>query len=269
MGNTRTVVMSGHRVGGFAVRRSVRPYLTSSVAVATAGILAAGFVAGPPEVTVARTEVQGMQLIAIALPSTTPRPAMPMNSVRSQGRSDLSVIPASIGGADAISAVAFVRPVQASSHLKEVIEATTHSKIDPAREGQQVTNAAMASPDYITNPILRSIILGVAFFVVIPVFWVIIVLPSAIKDVLDALNLPLLQNVPDPPFRLSIPLTTATTTSDPETSSTLDDPAVRAPVTDAALRVCLAGVVSRSMRASMAACTVAGTVTSTASARQR
>jgi hypothetical protein len=65
MGNTRTVVMSGHRVGGFAVRRSVRPYLTSSVAVATAGILAAGFVAGPPEVTVARTEVQGMQLIAI------------------------------------------------------------------------------------------------------------------------------------------------------------------------------------------------------------
>ena len=60
----------------------------------------------------------------------------------------------------------------------------------------------------------------------IPVFWVIIVLPSAIKDVLDALNLPLLQNVPDPPFRLSIPLTTATTTSDPETSSTLDDPAV-------------------------------------------
>ena len=82
MGNTRTVVMSGHRVGGFAVRRSVRPYLTSSVAVATAGILAAGFVAGPPEVTVARTKVQGMQLIAIALPSTTPRPAMPMNSVR-------------------------------------------------------------------------------------------------------------------------------------------------------------------------------------------
>ena len=97
MGNTRTVVMSGHRVGGFAVRRSVRPYLTSSVAGATAGILAAGFVAGPPEVTVARTEVQGMQLIAIALPSTTPRPAMPMNSVRSQGRSDLSVILASIG----------------------------------------------------------------------------------------------------------------------------------------------------------------------------
>ena len=120
-----------------------------------------------------------MQLIAIALPSTTPRPAMPMNSVRSQGRSDLSVIPASIGGADAMSAVAFVRPAQAGRHLKEVIVSQTPTRRStPRRRVEQVTNAAVASPDYITNPILRSIILGVAFFVVIPVFWVIIVLPQ-------------------------------------------------------------------------------------------
>ena len=117
---------------GFAVAGRT-PYLTSSVAVATAGILAAGLVAGPPEVSVARNEVREMQLIAIALPSTTPRPAMPMSFVRNQGRSVLSVIPASIGGADAISAVAFVSAVQASSPLKEVIEPTTNSKIEPAK----------------------------------------------------------------------------------------------------------------------------------------
>ena len=40
----------------------------------------------------------------------------------------------------------------------------------------------------------------------------------------------------------------------------------RAPITDAAFNVRLAGVLSRSMRASMAACTVAGTLTSATSA---
>jgi hypothetical protein len=39
-------------------------------------------------------------------------------------------------------------------------------------------------------------------------------------------------------------------------------------MTDAAFDVCLAGVPSRSMRASMAACTVAGTLSSATSARQ-
>src|SRR5262245_11184990 len=108
MGDTSTVVTAG-------------PYLTSSVAVATAGILAAGLVAGPPKVSVARNEVREMQLVAIALPSTTPQPAMPLSFVRNQGRSVLSAIPASIGGADAIGAVAFVRPAQAVSHLREAI----------------------------------------------------------------------------------------------------------------------------------------------------
>ena len=42
----------------------------------------------------------------------------------------------------------------------------------------------------------------------------------------------------------------------------------RVPITDAAVNVRLAGVLSRSMRASMAACTVAGTATSEISARQ-
>jgi hypothetical protein len=43
----------------------------------------------------------------------------------------------------------------------------------------------------------------------------------------------------------------------------------RAPITDAAFTVRLAGMLSRSMRASMAACTVAGTLTSATSARQK
>jgi hypothetical protein len=219
MGTTTTVVMSGHRVGGFAVRR----YLTSSVAIATAGILAAGLVAGPSEVSVARNEVREMQLIAIALPATTPRPAMPMSFVRNQGRSVLSAMPAIISGTDATSAVAFVSAVQARSPLKEVIEPTTKPKIEPAKARQQVTDAAAANPDVINNPILRSIIAGAAFFVVIPVFWVVIVVTSAINVVLDALNLPLLPNVPDPPFGPPTPVTTATTTSNPETSSALDN----------------------------------------------
>ena len=42
----------------------------------------------------------------------------------------------------------------------------------------------------------------------------------------------------------------------------------RAPITDAAFKVRLAGPVNRSMRASMAACTVAGTATSPTSTRQ-
>ena len=42
----------------------------------------------------------------------------------------------------------------------------------------------------------------------------------------------------------------------------------RAPITDAACTVRLAAVLSRSMRAAMAACTVAGTLTSATSARQ-
>ena len=42
----------------------------------------------------------------------------------------------------------------------------------------------------------------------------------------------------------------------------------RAPITDAAFTVRLAGVVSRSIRAAMAACTVTGTLTSATSARQ-
>jgi len=127
--------------------------------------------------------------------------------------------------ADAISAVAFVRPVQASSHLKEVIEATTQSKIDPAKEGRQVANAAVASPDIITNPILRSIIVGAVFFVVIPAFWVIIV-TSAINFVLDTLNLPLLPNVPDPPFGPSAPLETVPAASAAEAETVLVDPVV-------------------------------------------
>ena len=87
----------------------------------------------------------------------------------------------------------------------------------------------MASPDDITNPILRSIIVGAFFFVVVPAFWVIIVGISAINVVLDALNLPLLPNVPDPPFGPPTPLTTSMTTPNPETSSALDDPVVTRP----------------------------------------
>ena len=52
----------------------------------------------------------------------------------------------------------------------------------------------------ITDPILGSIVAAGFFFVVVPVFWAIVIVTSAINVVLGALGLPLLPNVPDPPF---------------------------------------------------------------------
>jgi hypothetical protein len=74
MGNTSTSVTF------------VRPYFSTGVAVASAGILAASLVAAPPEVSVARTEGRGVQLRAFALPSTAPAAATLEKFVRNQGQ---------------------------------------------------------------------------------------------------------------------------------------------------------------------------------------
>ena len=177
---------------------SVRPNLTAGVAVASAGILAASLVAAPPEVSVARTEVRGVQLIAFALPSTAPAAATLEKFVRNQGQTIVSVTPVIMGAADVTGAV--------------VSDATAQLVSDLAIEGPQVTNAAAAaSLDVITDPILRSIVAVGFFFVVVPVFWAIAIVTSAINVVLGALGLPLLPNVPDPPFGPIPQLNTAIT----------------------------------------------------------
>ena len=174
----------GRRASVTFVRRVISSH---GVAVASAGILAASLVAAPPEVSVARTEVRGVQLIAFAFPSTAPAAAILEKFVRNQGQTVDPVTPVFMGAADFTGAV--------------VSDATAQLRIDPPIESQQVTNAAAAaSPDVITDPILRSIVAVGYFFIVLPVFWAIVIVTSAINVVLGALGLPLLPNVPDPPF---------------------------------------------------------------------
>ena len=191
---------------------SVRPYLSTGVAVASAGILAASLVVAPPEFSVARTEGRGVQLIAFALPSTASAAATLEKFVRSQGQTVVPVTPVSMGAADITGAVVtspvkLVEAVRSTGSPTRVIDATAQSVLDPAIESQQVT--AAATLDVITDPILRSIVAVGFFFVVIPVFWVIVIVTSAINVVLDALGLPLLPNVPDPPFGPTPPLIAA------------------------------------------------------------
>jgi hypothetical protein len=208
-------VVSGRCAGGFVRRPSVRPYLTSGVAVASAGILAAGLVTAPPEVSVARTEVRGVQLIAFALPSTAPSAAVLEQFVRNQGQTVLPLI-TEVGTADSLGAV------RSTGSPTQVIDATAQSLGDPLRESQQVTSAALVdSSGFTIEGLLGGLLLAGFFIVAVPVFWTVVIVTSAINVVLDALGLPLLPNVPDPPFGPTPVVTAAaapTVTTDPVSS---------------------------------------------------
>jgi len=206
MSKGSTSAASSRCAVGFVMHPSVRPYLTSGVAVASAGILAAGLVAAPPEASVAQNEVRGVQLIALALPSTAPSAAILEKFVRSYGQTGVPVSPVVVGGADITGAVVttprdFVRAVQPIGSPTQAIDATAQSVIDPAIESQPVTNAAVAtSLDVSTNPILGTIVVAFFFFVFIPAALVVVYVVSAVNVVLDALGLPIVPIVPDPPF---------------------------------------------------------------------
>jgi hypothetical protein len=218
MSNLSTSVASGHCGESFVMRRSVRPYLTSGVALTSAGILAAGLVAAPPEVSVAQNEVRGVQLIALALSSTAPSAAILEKFVRSYGQTGVPVSPVVVGGADITGAVVtsqvkLVRAVQPTGSPTQAVDATAQLVIEPAMESEPVTNAALAadpnpsasSPSTIVDIVRGTIgaiallgvlaVFGVLFFVVAPVYDPI---ASGINAILGALGLPTLPTiVPD------------------------------------------------------------------------
>jgi hypothetical protein len=153
MNNASTSVASRRYAGGFVLPPSVRSHLTCGVAVASAGILAAGLVAAPPDVKVAnaaRTEVRAVHLAALALPLAAPSGALPEKFINDQA---LTVVPVTqvVGDATGIAtAVAtiprtFVRVVQPSGSPTQQIRATAEPQIDPAISSQVVNNTALAS----------------------------------------------------------------------------------------------------------------------------
>lgn len=157
----------------------------TSVAIAGAGILAAGLVSVPPEADAVRTEVRAVHLAAFAV---APGKLAGLNvSVGHQSRT-VVVVPLTLA-----------RDAKAASPRASA--QSFPSTVAPAIDGPQVNAAALAvSPDVISNPIVRSVIVAGLFFVVIPAFWIVIVATTAINVVLGVLGLPLLPNVPDPPF---------------------------------------------------------------------
>jgi hypothetical protein len=90
------------------------------------------------------------------------------------------------------------------------------SRIEPL--GSTVARSLPGTLDLSNNPIFRSIVLLFVFGVFIPVTLAAIYVTSAVNVVLDALGLPLLPNVPDPPFGPATPLATANTTPTAESN---------------------------------------------------
>jgi hypothetical protein len=177
-----------------------------------------------------------VQLIAFALPSTAPAAATLEKFVRNQGQTVVPVTPVFMGAADITGTVVtspakLVQAVRSTGSPTQVIDATAQSVIDAAIESQQVTNAAAAaSPDFSWLELIPEPLRGAFFFlVVIPVFAVLIFVTSAVNVVLGALGLPLLPNVPDPPFGPTPQLNAAITPA-VETDPLASDPV--APNTD-------------------------------------
>ena len=93
----------------------------------------------------------------------------------------------------------------------ELVEAPVRSVVDPAIGSQQVTGAALVNPvnkiaSALPSQLPAALAVAFLYFVAIPAFWVVIVVTSAVNVVLNALGLPLLPNVPDPPFGPTPPL---------------------------------------------------------------
>jgi hypothetical protein len=134
---------------------------------------------------------------------------------------------ADITGAVVTSPVKLVQAIRSTGSPTQVIDATAQSVIDPAIESQQVTNAAAAaSPDVSWLELIPEPLRGAFFFfVVIPVFAVLIFVTSAVNVVLGALGLPLLPNVPDLPFGPT-PQLNAATAPTVDTNRVLSDPVV-------------------------------------------
>lgn len=192
---------------------AVGPHLTTGIATAGVGILAMGLVAVTPDVAVARTDVRSLQLVASARASSAPPLAILAKLVSDQVHAVVPPIRAVAAGQDVTTVAVTPRLASggsASVTAVPVQEARAPSLIYAAPNRERVDTAAPAAADTALPPgadigdFVKSVFAGallVALVVVgVPVFYVVIFATSAVNVVLDALGLPLLPNVPDPPF---------------------------------------------------------------------
>jgi hypothetical protein len=164
MGNTCISIASGHHARLMS-RTSIRAYLTGGVAVASVGILAAGIVKAPPDLSGARTEISAVQVAALTLPSTSPSTAILEKFVKNQAQTSPLVrwVVQGGGSADvdtlvATAPLALVRVGQPTGSPTQATRTTAESTIDPAIEGQLVNASASAvSPDLLLGNILAII----------------------------------------------------------------------------------------------------------------
>jgi len=197
-----------------------RPRLTTGVTLASAGILALSLVvAAPPDVNGARTEVRAVQFAAFALPPSASAGAILEKLISHQAQTVVPVTSVVDAAADITTAIVttprtFVRVEQPTGSPTHAIDDTAQSVIDRAMTSQQVNNAAAVPTtdlSWLVNlaALLPPSLQGVFFFfVAVPVFAVVIFVTSAVNVVLGALGLPLLPNVPDPPFGPAPPIST-------------------------------------------------------------
>lgn len=173
MGHASKLVASGHCARGL----SVRTYLTSGGAFASAGILALGLVAVPPDFNV-RTEVRAVQLAAVTLPPVTPWGALLERLISNQPQTVVPVARVVGGATDITTPVVTTRTGTVTTPL------TVQSVTDPATDRQQVNSAALSAT---TTPFDLPGILGplypyvgaalfiggfaFVFLVVLPVLW--------------------------------------------------------------------------------------------------
>jgi hypothetical protein len=168
-------------------RPANRPF-TTSVAAASAGMLAAGLVAVPPEVDAVQTEVRAVHLAAFPIAQEV---AAILTKAVDDQREIVAAVPSEVvGNAHGTTSLTFVRTVEPTGDATQAVA--------PAIDSPQATTDASAIPS--ANSILGGLLVGAFFFVVIPAFLVVIYVASAIDVVLGALGLPLLALVPDPPF---------------------------------------------------------------------
>ena len=202
----------------------VRRHVTAGVTVASAGILALGVVAAPPDSHSAQIEVRTVELTSLALPPSA----------------YLGALEKFIGSR--VPAAAPVAPVVQAGVAD--ITTTVGSTIEPATDRQQVNTAALATPTtafnfgailgpLINNPIVGPIVLfgaiAFGFLVVLPVEWFVgtiyeafvavfggilslpptLPLPGTVAALADVNAAPAPTLTSDPPLKGSAPAITA------------------------------------------------------------
>ncbi|HET7667997.1 MAG TPA: hypothetical protein VFK56_18405, partial [Mycobacterium sp.] len=226
MSNACTRIASARYAGNLGAHSSVQRNLTTGVAAASAGVLALSLVAVP-------TDAREVQPSALVHSPTTLSAAILEQYVGRQDQTALRGTPVVIaaeertGGfaADPARLVHAIRPLLAATHQ---IGIPARSTVLPAIQSQRIADSALPSIRDLSDRIVGSILLLFLFGVVTPAFLAVIYVTSAVNVVLNALGLPLLPNVPDPPFGPAPPVNAATAPV-VETNLVSDDPVVPQP----------------------------------------